>query len=117
MQSLQEIFKRAQELKEKQKDIRAAYRGALAGSLEYKEIEDKIKILKERRKQIEIATKEQFASEFTKLEDIAIDLASDAEMMTDIALNMLVKGEAVSVKDRHENVYEPVFKVIFKKSS
>ncbi len=117
MASLQEIFIRTQAIKKKQKDLRSAYKDALHSSLEYEEIEEKLKLLKERKKQIETATKEQFASEFTKLEDMSIDLASDQEMMTDMAIAMMMKGESVEVKDEYENTYEPVFKVNFKKSN
>ena len=117
MQSIQEIFQRTLELKKKQKDLRSAYKEALAGSLEYQELVEKMKTMKEKKKQIETTTKEQFSSEFTKLEDMAIDLASDMEMMTDMALSMMMKGETVSVKDQYDNEYEPVFKVSFKKSN
>ena len=115
MQSLQEIFQRTIELKKKQKDLRASYKEALNGSLEYQEIVEKMKTLKEKKKQIEATTKEQFAAEFTKLDDMAIDLASDTEMMTDMAISMMMKGETVEVKDHYDNTYEPVFKVSFKK--
>ncbi len=117
MQSLQEIFKRTQELKKKQKDLKSAYNDALKTSLEYQEITEKTKALKERKKQIEITIKDQFASELTKLEDLKIDLASDAEMMTDMAVSMLMKGETIEVKDEYDNAYEPVFKVSFKKTA
>lgn len=117
MTSLQEIFIRTNEIKKKQKDLRSAYKDALHASLEYQEIEEKLKALKERKRQIESVTKEQFSSEFTKLEDMSIDLASDEEMMTDMAIGMLLKGETVEVKDEYENTYEPVFKVRFKKSN
>lgn len=116
MQDLQEIFNRMQEIKKKQKDIRSAYKDALDSSLEYKEINDKIKTLRERKKQIENVTKESFSSEFTKLDDLKIDLESDNVMLSDIALNKLMKGETVQVVDEYNNNYEPLFTVKFKKT-
>jgi len=116
MQDIQEIFNRMQEIKKQQKDIRSAYKESLESSLEYKDINDKIKTLRERKKQIENTTKESFSSEFTKLDDFKIDLESDNVLLSDIALNKLVKGETVQVVDEYNNSYEPLFTVKFKKT-
>ncbi|OGH68343.1 MAG: hypothetical protein A3I29_00885 [Candidatus Magasanikbacteria bacterium RIFCSPLOWO2_02_FULL_44_11] len=116
MATIQEIFIRIGETKKKQKDIRAAYKDALATSLEYQELTDKLKTLREKKKQIEGSVKQQFSSELTKLDDFAIDLASDQELLNDAALTTLMKGETVEVMDEYENKYEPVFSVKFKKS-
>lgn len=116
MTSVQEIFNRINEAKKKQKDIRSAYKDALETSLEYKEINDKLKTLREKKKQIEGSIKQQFSSELTKLDDIAIDLAGDAELLSDAALTKLMKGETVEVVDEYDNKYEPQFSVKFKKT-
>lgn len=116
MQQLQEVFNRIQENKKKKKDLETAYRDALAGSLEYKEIKEKMETLRARKKEIEVTIKDQFSGELTKIDDLKIDIASDAEMLTDIAMTQLVKGETVEVKDAYENTYQPVFKVSFKKA-
>lgn len=116
MQDIQEIFNRMQDIKKKQKDIRSAYKDALESSEEYKEIGDKIKTLRERKKQIENTTKESFSSELTKLDDFKIDLESDMVLLSDLALNKLVKGETVQVVDEYNNTYEPLFTVKFKKA-
>lgn len=116
MTNIQEIFTRINETKKKQKDIRSAYKEALDTSLEYKEINDKLKTFREKKKQIEGAIKQQFSSEITKLEDYAIDLASDHELLSDAALTKLMKGETVEVQDEYENKYEPLFSVKFKKT-
>ncbi len=116
MQDIQEIFNRMQVIKKQQKDIRSTYKEALAGSEEYKDLNDKIKTLRERKKQIENTTKESFSSELTKLDDFKIDLESDSVMLSDIALNKLMKGETVQVVDEYNNSYEPLFTVKFKKT-
>ncbi|MSU75423.1 MAG: hypothetical protein EXS55_02840 [Candidatus Magasanikbacteria bacterium] len=116
MADLQEIFNHITEIKKKQKDIRSAYQDALATSLEYQEIAEKTKTLREKKKQIEASTKQQFAAEFTKLDDYAIDLASDQELLSDAALSKLMKGETVEVTDEYNATYQPVFTVKFKKS-
>ncbi len=116
MQDIQEIFSRIQEIKKQQKDIRSAYKESLESSLEYKDINDKIKTLRERKKQIENTTKESFSSEFTKLDDFKIDLESESTMLSDAALTKLMKGETVEVVDEYNNAYQPLFTVKFKKT-
>ena len=116
MQDIQEIFNRIQEIKKKSKDIRSAYKDALAASGEYKEIDEKIKTLRERKKQIEKSVKSDFSGEFTKLEDFKVDLESDNTMLSDAALTKLMKGETVEVVDEYDNKYEPEFSVKFKKT-
>lgn len=116
MIDIQEIFNRIQETKKKQKDIRSAYKEALASSEEYKEIKDKVETLKARKKQIEASVKENFSTELTKLDDLKIDLESDAVMLSDMALSKLMKGETVQVTDQYNNNYEPLFTVRFKKA-
>ncbi|MFA6486436.1 MAG: hypothetical protein WCT40_03655 [Candidatus Magasanikbacteria bacterium] len=116
MQDIQEIFNHIQEVKKKTKEIRSAYKDALASSQDYLDLCDKLKTLRERKKQIEASTKQDFAGEFTKLDDYKIDLESDMTMLSDAAMTKLMKGETVEVKDEYDNVYEPVFTVKFKKS-
>jgi hypothetical protein len=113
---IQEVFNRMQVVKKKQKDIRSAYKDALNTSLEYQEISEKIKALRERKKQIETVTKQNFSKELTELDDYKIDLESDAVLLSDIALSKLMKGETVQVVDEYNNSYEPQFSVKFKKT-
>lgn len=115
MQNIQEIFVRIQENKKKLKDLKSMYKDALAGAQEYQEILDKMKTLRERKKQIENTIKQDFASELTKMDDLKIDLLSDQEMISDAAITQMMKGETVAVTDEYQNEYEPSFSVKFKK--
>jgi predicted nuclease with TOPRIM domain len=116
MQDIQELFNRIQVTKKQAKDIRSAYKDALSSSGEYVEINEKIKTLRERKKQIEASIKSDFSGEFTKLEDYKVDLESDNTMLSDAALTKLMKGETVQVVDEYNNTYEPQFNVKFKKT-
>ena len=115
MPKLQEVFNRIKELKEEQKKINKSYRDALDNSQEYKEVLEKLKMFKEQKKQIEERINNDFESELSRLETIKLDIQHDTEMMSDLALNQLVAGKPVEVKDKHDNDYEPLFKVSFKK--
>lgn len=115
MQDLQAIFNRLQEAKKKQKDIKSSYKEALKNSSSYEDVVDELKTLRAKKKEIEEAVRRDFSSEFTKLEDLKIDIESDTELITDIAITQLMKGESIAIKDEDGKDYEPVFKVNFKK--
>ncbi|MFA6228519.1 MAG: hypothetical protein WC668_05065 [Patescibacteria group bacterium] len=115
MSNLQEVFSRIRETKKEQKKLKDVYRDALVNLLEYKKITDELKELRDRKKKIENDVKAQLSSELTKIDDLKIDLESDYTVLSDIALNQLVKGETVKVKDEYEIEYEPIFTVKFKK--
>lgn len=117
MQDIQELFVRIQEAKKAQKEIRNMYKDGLDNTPGYKELQEELKLLREKKKSIETTVRESMSSEWTKLEDLKIDIESDQELLTDIAMTKLMKGETVTVTDQYENEYEPAFKVTFKKAS
>lgn len=115
MSKIQDFFNKIQINKKKQSDIRKMYKDALSTSQEHNEIIEKIKKLRDRKKEIELAIQADFSSEFDKLENLKIDIESDNMMMSDLALNQLAKGEMIEITDEYENKYEPIFNVKFKK--
>jgi predicted phage-related endonuclease len=116
MQNLQEVYNRILEAKRKQKDLKTAYKDALKVSMEYVEVDDKIKVLRDRKKQIEETIKSQFSDELIKIDDLKIDIETDSELLSDLSMSKLMKGETVEVEDKFGNQYEPIFKVRFKKT-
>ncbi len=117
MSNLQEVFIRIRENKKEQKKLKDAYRDALNNSPQFKAVNDELKELKTKKQQIESDIKSQFSSEFTRLGDMKIDLDSDLDMLSDIALTSLMKGETVKVKDEFDVEYDPFFSVKFKKTA
>ena len=115
MEKIQEVFDKIEEIKKEQREIKKSYKEALKNSQEYHEITEKMNTTKDRKKQIEEDIKGDFSSEFTRLEDLKIDIEAEKEMLSDIALNKLVKGESLDIKDKYDNKYEPIFNVKFKK--
>ena len=115
MQNIQTVFNRIQENKNKAKELRKVYKDALESNGEFVEVREKMKTLRENKKRIETAIKEQFSHEIIKLEDLKIDLETDNELLADIALTQMLKGEALAITDKDANEYEPIFKVNFKK--
>ena len=117
MQNIQEIFARIQKNKKKMKDLKSSYSEALRTVQEYVEMMEKLKTLREKKKQIENTIRQDFHNEFQQIEDLKIDLESDQELLNDLAMTQIMKGETVAVTDEYEQSYEPVFKVNFKKAN
>ena len=117
MQNIQEIFNHVREMKKEQKDLRDMYKDALVQADEYEEIVEKITVLREKKKEIEMRIQAQLGRAYEKFEDLKHEVETEKEMMNDIALSTLMKGETVVVKDEFDNDYEPNWKVAFKKSN
>lgn len=115
MQNLQEVWNRVQATKQQQKHIRQMYKDSLEASSEYKEITEKVKALASRKKQLEAEAKADLGAEYEKLNALKKEIQLDNELLSDIAVSQLMKGETVKITDTEENEYEPVFSVRFKK--
>lgn len=117
MQNIQEVFNHIREMKKEQKDLRDMYKDALVQADEYEEIVEQIKVLREKKKEIEMRIQGQLGRAYEKFEDLKREVDMQKEMMNDIALSTLMKGETVVVKDEFDNDYEPNWKVAFKKTN
>lgn len=91
------------------------HRDALANSQSYQEVVEEINTLKEKKKKIEEGIRDDFRSEFDKLDTLKTDLENDKMLLADAAISQLMKGETVEIVDQYDNKYEPVFSVRFKK--
>jgi len=117
MQNVQEVFNKIREMKKEQKDLRDMYKDALVQADKYEEIVEEIKVLREKKKEIEARIQAQLGRSWEKLEDLKLEVDTHKEMMNDVAISTLMKGETVMVKDEFDNAYEPIWKVNFKKTN
>lgn len=115
MKDIQEVFSRIQEKKAKLRDLRTSYKDGLASSSRWVELKEEVTILKEKLKSIEQDIKAGFTGEFQQIDDLKIDIASDQELLTDIAINTMINGDSADITDRYDNEYEPKFSCKFKK--
>lgn len=115
MHDLQEVFNRMQASKKKSRELTSMYKEALNSIGAYQELVEKIAQLRTKKRQIEIATLEDFTEEFKKIDALKTDVKSDSEMLTDIAITRYTKGESLEITDEYENAYEPRFSVRFSK--
>ena len=117
MQNIQDVFNKIREMKKEQKDLRDMYKDTLIQADEYEETVEEIKKLREKKKAIETRVQSQLGRSYEKLEDLKLEVDSHKEMLNDVAISTLMKGETVEVKDEFNNAYEPVWKVNFKKTN
>lgn len=100
-----------------QRTIRKEYKDALSHDAEYQKIEEQLKELKEQKKRVELHTQETMGSRWQKFEELKADITDHKEMISDIAMTTIMKGESIEISDDEQTVYEPKFTVTFKKTS
>lgn len=115
MSKLQEVFDRIQESKHECKKINSSYKDALSNSQKYQNVIEESRKIKELKKQIEDAIKQDFSREFSRLDNLKAGISNDGELLSDIALNYVVKGQVIELTDKNNTEYEPIFSVKFKK--
>lgn len=115
MSQLNEVFKRLQEQQKVQRDLKKMYRDALAVNANYHEAVEELEALKIKKKQIEASVQADLKAEFDQLEGLKLSIAGDKEMLSDIALTQLTKGEPIKLVDENQVEYEPLFSVRFQK--
>lgn len=106
-----------QEKKKEMKIIARGFQDELKNNARYMEIIDEMKRLREEKKSFEDQTKAAALLDAGKLETLKLDIDSDKEMLTDIALTKYVAQETVEIVDREAVRWEPKFSVNFKKAS
>lgn len=115
MNTVQEVFIRINQKRQEQKTIKAAYRDALKNSALYQQVTEELNVLKAKKKEIENDVKATFGNDFSQLDHLKLDIETDLELLTDLAINQLMSGETIQVVDEHQQAYTPVFAVKFKK--
>ncbi len=115
MQNVQEIFDRIQSSARERREINTIYKDSLEQIKEYQDALEKIESLRKQKKQIEISVRAELSSEIAKLHNLEKDIVTDRQLLSDAALNTLVKGEEVKVTDSANTEYEPLFSVRFRK--
>lgn len=115
-QELPVVFKRIQENKKEQRDLKSMYRDALSTDSAYQKVLDELEDLKIKKKQLENSVKSSFKEEFDKLEGLKLNIASDNQLLSDLALNQFISGELIKLVDDNQVEYEPIFTVKFKKT-
>jgi len=112
---LQEIHNEISLAKKRCKEITSGFKDELAQHARYQELLEELQALKIEKKSIENSVREQTPREASELEDLKIDIKSNAELLSDLAYNLLMKNETVELVDEHQNRYVPEMVVRFRK--
>lgn len=116
MENIQKVFDRMQKRRKELKEVRAMYKDGLDNDTRYNNIVEEVKTLRDKKKKIEIEVQEHLGEAYSKLEELRDDIATDQQMINDIAMTTLMDGKTVEVTDEYNNRYEPEFKVSLKKA-
>lgn len=114
MQNAQAIYNKIQETKKKIKNIKSFLKDQYELVSEYNEIQEQLKTLRIKRKEIMCYVHQQYPEEFTQLEDLKIDLASDKELLNDIVLSKYMKGDNIELENAYQQQVLPLFSVTYK---
>lgn len=117
MHELKDIHARIRETKQEKKKLRDVFRDVLAQSKPYQDALDELKAVKAKKQQLEATLRNECAQELEKAERLTLGIQTDMQLLSDMALTKLMKGETVEITDEHDVKYEPVFKVTFKKTT
>ncbi len=115
MPSLEEVYGRLRAKKHEKSELQKAFKDELASHPRYQAVSEQLKALKEEKKSIENQTWAASAADAAKLDLLTLDIASDKEMLSDVALNMYTKGQTVEIVDDQNVRWLPKFSVAFKK--
>lgn len=116
MSKIEQVFSRIQETQKELKHLKSSYRDALSNSQRYQNVLEELKGLKEKKQKIEAEIKDDFKSELSRMENLKADIDNDKELLSDIAVSKLARGENIELVDKDQVQYEPIFSVRFKKS-
>lgn len=114
MPSLADVYRRLQTARKKQKDLRDMYKDALTQSKSYQEVKDELEKLTEKKRRLEGQIKNDFVNEQAELDKLKLSMNADKQLLTDLAITQLMKGQEVEITD-DDISYEPVFNVKFKR--
>ncbi|MFA5777079.1 MAG: hypothetical protein WC906_01415 [Parcubacteria group bacterium] len=115
MQDMQKVFDEIQELKKNRKEIGKEYRDALTQSSGYEDLKNELKKLREKKKLLESGVQSEMGSRYEDFERFKAGIESSEQMLTDIAMNNLMEGKSINLKDKNNVEYEPSYKITFKK--
>ena len=115
MAELNDVFKRINETKKEKRKVHDIYKEALANSKPYQDALAAFNEAKVKKSQIETSLKADLRTELEQIDAFKASITADTELMSDIALTQLMKGQTVELSDEDDVKYEPVFNVKFKK--
>lgn len=114
-QNIEEVYRRLEANKKEVREINKMIKDQLVHIERHKEVVEELKALREEKKSLESQVKADSLSEMNRLDDLKIEVATDKELLSDLALNKYVSNENVEIVDEYDNRWVPIFSVTFRK--
>lgn len=114
MKNAQEVYDRIQNTKKEIKELKKTLTDQYEQVPEYLDIQEELKKQRAKRKLITNKVDAENPTIVTKLEDLKIDLASDKEMLNDIVVSTVMRGETVELQNQYQQAVLPIFTVTLK---
>lgn len=109
------VFQRRSETRKQLRDLKTMLKDAFLNSKKYQETIKSIEQLKITKEQLENEIRQDYAKEVQKIGQLKLSIDNDTQLLSDLAVTQMMKGETVGLKDEFEREYEPKFKVSFSK--
>lgn len=115
MPNLEEVYRRMQDKKRERREIDRAFKDELAQHPRYPQLIEELQKLREEKKSIEGQVYAAANADAVKLDVLKLDIKTDRQMLSDIALNLYADGKTVEIVDENNTRWVPSFSVAFKK--
>ncbi len=112
---LQELHTELRAKKDERKKLKQAIKDELKHHSRYAEVVDEMGTMREEKKSIENQVRESVPQDAARLDDLDVEIKADEELMSDLAMSLIMKNESIELRDEYENKYHALMKVIFKK--
>lgn len=114
--NLQQLYNEIQTRKDERKMIKASIKDHYDNSPEWQKIKEELDEVKQKKKTYDLSVKEAYAKDFERIMELGDEIKADEELLSDLCFQSLMRNEKVEIKDEKGNDYEPVIKIVFKKT-
>ncbi len=114
MQNIKEILMRIGEAKQKRREIRKRISEEFAQNSAHVKTSEELVALRGKKQQIETEIMQTMPMEQEQLEKLTASIDDDSQILSDLALSMLMKGESIAIEG-DEMRWEPRISVRFER--
>lgn len=115
MENVTQVFQRIEKNKEELKENKKLFLQKCEEYGGYEDLIEQRKKINEEIKKLKSNVAGNNQELFSKIEDLKIDIKSDKEVLNDMVMTKLTKGEVLDITDKEENKYQAHFNFSFKK--
>lgn len=112
---LQEIHNEMHGKKHRRKELAQTFKDELAQHARYQELLEELETLKIEKNSIENLVREAAPKDAAELEDLKVEIKADEELLSDLAMTLIMQNEIVELVDEQLNRYVAHMLVKFKK--